>query len=145
MALQESEQPSITDNKLRPELNLALFWDKPSEFPPLAWEQWRERFHTALLAKYDLDTEELQEFVPRPTLIYVPESAPVDQIETREAQKARLERNAEKQERAEAKLKEDIKEWNETKFGGLNHVSANRKAKSVLFMMLGEEGQRRYE
>ncbi len=48
-------------------------------------------------------------------------------------------------ERAEETLKAELQEWNETKFGGLNHVRANRKAKSVFFMMLGEEGQRRYE
>ncbi len=115
MALQNSEQTPTVDCKLCPELNMALFWDKPSEFPPMAWEQWRETFHTALLAKYDLDTEELQDFIPHPILNFVAEDAPPYQIETRDAQKARLERNKENKARAEDELKTELKNWNEIK------------------------------
>ena len=103
------------DDKLRPELKMALFWDKSSEFPPMAWEQWRERFHTALLAKYDIDTEKLEDFIPRPILNFVAQDAPPGQIETRNAQNARLERNKENKARAEDELKTELKNWNEIK------------------------------
>ncbi len=60
MALQNTNQ-SASELKVRPELNMPMFWEKPTEFPPMAWEQWRNRFHVALLAKYDIDTEDIQD------------------------------------------------------------------------------------
>ncbi len=57
----------------------------------------------------------------------------------------RNERNKQAKEAAEAKLKDEMKKLNELWVGGLDHVAANRKAKSVLFKMLGTEGQRLLE
>ncbi len=132
----------MDSTQIRPELNMPYFWGKASQpLPPLPWEQWRDRFHVALLTKSNIDTEELEEYIPRPTLVFTPQDAPDGQRETRDAETARIERNKTAEADAELKLKEDMKLWNELRVGGLDHATDNRKAKSVLFMMLGAEGQ----
>ncbi len=105
-----------------------MFWEKPTEFPPMALEQWRNRFHIALLAKHDIDTEDIQDYIPRPTFDFTPEEASAVQRETREAETARNERNKQAKETADIKLKDQMKKWNELRVGGLDDAAANRKA-----------------
>ncbi len=49
-------------SSIRPELNILdnlNFSDKANQIlPPIPWEQWRDRFHVALLAKYNIDTSQ---------------------------------------------------------------------------------------
>ena len=47
---------------------MALFWEKSTDLPPLVFKKWRGSFHTVLLAKYDVDTEDIQNYIPRPGL-----------------------------------------------------------------------------
>ncbi len=74
----------------------------------MAREQWRNRFHVALLAKYDINTEDIQDKIPRPTLDFNPEETSAVQKETREAEAARNERNKTAKEAAEAKIKDEM-------------------------------------
>ena len=59
----------------------------------------------ALLAKYDIDTEDIQDCAPRPKLDFTPEEAPEGQRETRDAKTARNERRLKKQQRLLLKMK----------------------------------------
>ena len=88
-----------------------------------------------------MDKEDIQEHIPRPRLVYVPEEAFDGQNETRDAETQRLERNKVAKATAEAKLKGEMKKRNELRVGGLDNAAANPKAKSVLFMVLGMEDQ----
>ena len=43
----------------RTALGLEPFWDKPSSNPPISWEKWRSQLKMALVAKTNIELDEL--------------------------------------------------------------------------------------
>ena len=55
----------------RTALGLEPFWDKPSSNPPISWEKWRNQLKMALVAKTNIELDELLQERPT-TVIYPP-------------------------------------------------------------------------
>ena len=57
----------------RTTLGLKPFWDKPSSNPPISWEKWRSQLKMALVAKTNIELDELLQERPT-TVIYPPQN-----------------------------------------------------------------------
>ena len=53
-------------------LGLEPFWEKPSSNPPTPWEKWRSQLKMALVAKTNIELDDLLREKPT-TIIYPPE------------------------------------------------------------------------
>ncbi len=81
-----------------------------------------------------------------PILMYPPdEPPPMDKVETKAQEEARAERNRIQRQQIKAQNDQDWKYWKSSSASGLDLTSANERAKSILFMMLETDWQRRYE
>ena len=70
--------------------------------------------------------------------------ATIDRTETADEKKKRDAANDRQVDKAEKQHEEDLKKWKEKTFGGNIREEAENKTKSVLCMMLGDEGQKRF-
>ena len=125
----------------RTALGLEPFWDKPSSNPPISWEKWRSQLKMALVAKTNIELDELLQ--ERPTAVIYPPPEPVEeqpiQNPTQTLERERMTR-----------YNQAMAKWKNER----NHIDrigvlcgdkpwdmADRKAKSLIYLSLGIEGQ----
>ncbi len=100
----------------------------------------------ALVAKTMIRHADIRRLREEPTLLYPPnEPPPHDKVETKAQEEARTERNRMQRQQTKDLYDRDWKFWKNSSASGLDLTAANERAKSILFMKLGTEGQRRYE
>ncbi len=126
-------------------LDIPFFWEKLSVLPPTPLDQWKDAFTIALYAKTNIDVEGIRHFAPRPELLLPALEPTPSGVETAAQQTARTGRDAAAKKAAEDHHAEALKEWKETSASGLNLAAANQKVKFLLFIMLGQEGQKRFK
>ena len=128
-----------SDSKGRTTLGLEPFFDKPNSNPPIPWEKWRSQLKMALVAKTNIELDELLQ--ERPTqVIYPPE--PVEEQQVQNPTKS-MER--ERQTRYHQAIVKWKNECNQTDrigvvCGNKPWNMANRKDKSLIYLSLGIEG-----
>ena len=71
---------SNTDSSLR---GIPAFWPNHTVEPPIHWNNWIDQFHLAIIAKENLDIDNLKEPVERKTTLPILEGA--QESETKEA------------------------------------------------------------
>ena len=81
----------------------------------------------------------------RKTILVLPDPEEETGVEKGAQKTVREERNKKAKEAAKEEFENKIKLWKETSASGLNLSAANQKAKSVLYMMPGTEGQNRHK
>ena len=116
------------------------FWQNHTVDPPIPWEEWSDLFQLAIIAKENIDIENLlnpteRYHPPPPTLENRPENES-------DAQKtSRIERNIQEQKRFDDEEMASIK--SETKkFNGMRLEEADKKLRSILYLALGNEGKK---
>ena len=116
------------------------FWQNHTVDPPITWEEWSDLFQLAIIAKENIDIENLlnpteRYHSPPPTLENRPENES-------DAQKtSRIERNIQEQKRFDDEEMASIK--SETKkFNGMRLEEADKKLRSILYLALGNEGKK---
>ena len=116
------------------------FWQNHTVDPPIPWEDWSDLFQLAIIAKENIDIENLlnpserQHPLP-PNLENSPDG------ETDAQRRSRLERNTQEQRRYDEEETASIK--TETKkFNGMRIEETDKKLRSVLYLALGNEGKR---
>ena len=127
---------SATDSNLR---GIPAFWPNHTVEPPAQWNNWIDQFHLAIIAKENLDIDNLKEPMEGETTLPILEGA--QESETDQQRKAREARNKETMrvyEHAEEKRLAEEKQ----KFGGMRRYEADKKVRSILYLALGEEGKR---
>ena len=108
--------------------------------PPIPWKDWSDLFQLAAMAKENIDKENLLIPTERyhqqsPLLEKLPDSEP----ETQEV--SRLDRNLREQERFDDEESASLKP--ETKrFNGMRIEEADKKLQSILYLALGNEGEK---
>ena len=125
----------------RTALGLEPFWDKPSSNPPISWEKWRSQLKMALVAKTNIELDELLQERPN-TVIYPPEPVEEQPVQnpTQTMERERLTR-----------YNQAIAKWKSE----CNHIDrigvlcgdkpwdmADRNAKSLIYLSLGIEGRK---
>ena len=108
-------------------------------------DQWKDAFTIALYAKTNVDVEEIRYFSPRPELVLPPPEPLLVGVEAQQQKAPQEARDAEAQKHAETNYAAILKEWKGTSASGLNLAAANQKGKSLLYIMLGQEGQNRFK
>ena len=116
------------------------FWQNHTVDPPIPWEDWSDLFHLAIIAKENIDIENLlspsDRHHPQPPKF----ENPLDG-ETENQRKSRIDRNVQEQRRYDEEETASIK--TETKkFNGLRLEEADKKLQSVLYLALRNEGKR---
>ena len=118
------------------------FWQNHTVDPPIPWEEWSDLFQPAIIAKENIDIENLLNATeryrpPPPTLENPPENES-------DAQKtSRIERNIREQKRFGDEEMASIK--SETKkFNGMRLEEADKKLRSILYLALGNEGKKKF-
>ena len=94
----------------------------------------------ALYAKTKIRVQEVKNYMHEPALEEVTEER-AKGVETKTQEEQRLVRNKEAKDAAQRKYEMKNKKWKESTASGLG----NYRAKAILYMMLGPEGQRRYK
>ena len=114
------------------------------DVPPSTLEAWKNKFRIALMAKYNISVKSLKDDrePEYPDVKLTP--APMDTVETPEELKKREAVNDKIIDKADKQYKETLKKWREKTFDGIIREEAENKTKSVLYMMLGDEGQKRF-
>ena len=114
---------STTDSNLR---GIPAFWPNHTVEPPTQWNNWIDQFHLAIIAKENLDIDNLKEPMEGETTLPILEGA--QESETDQQRKAREARNKETMrvyEHAEEKRLAEEKR----KFGGMRRYEADKKSK----------------
>ncbi len=143
MALQAGSGETAHQSKT---LDMETFWGKPTVYPKVPIEKWKRRFIVALRAKTMITLDEVINFHAEPELFYGPdEAAPLDRVETKTQEEQRAERNKQRRTTTKLAYEKAWKHWKESSASGLNLSAANDRAAAILFIMLGAEGQRRFE
>ena len=125
-------------------LDMEKLWSTATPFPKTPIEKWKKLFLIALVAKTMIRYADIQRMKEEPILMYPPEEPPpFDKVETKAQEEARAEKNRQQRGVKEQHDKE-WKHWKKSSSSGLDPTAANKRAKSILFM-LRAEGQRRYE
>ena len=130
-------QPNSNESNVR---GILSFWQNHTVDPPIPWEEWSDLYQLAIIAKENIDIENLfnpteRYHPPPPTLQYPPENES-------DAQKtSRIERNIREQKRFDDEEMASIK--SETKkFNGMRLEEADKKLRSILYLALGNEGKK---
>ena len=127
---------SSTDSNLR---GIAAFWPNHTIEPPTQWANWIDEFHLAIIAKENLDIDNLKEPLELETTIPILEG--VQESEKELQRKAREAKN--KEIMRVFGLAEDKKFSEEKgKFGGMRRFEADKTVRSVLYLALGAEKKR---
>ncbi len=143
MALQAILSETADQSKT---LDMKTFWGKPTVYPKVPIDKCKRRFIADLRAKTWITLDEVSNFHTEPELFYGPdEAAPLDRVETKTQEEQRAERNKQRREATKLAYDKAWRHWKESLASGLNLSAANDRAAAKLFIMLGAEGQRRYE
>ena len=70
---------SATEPKKKP-LHVDAFWENPTATPPLTWDKWTQQWKLALLAKEEIQLEDLLNDPPA-TVTYPPEPTHEEPVE----------------------------------------------------------------
>ena len=127
---------SSIDSNMR---GIPAFWPNHTIEPPTQWTNWIDQFHLAIIAKENLDIDNLKEPLELETTIPILEGA--QESENEPQRKAREARNKETMgvfEHSEDKRFAEEKR----KFGGMRRYETDEKVRSILFLALGAEGKR---
>ena len=116
------------------------FWQNHTVDPPIPWEEWSDLFHLTIIAKENIDIENLL----NPSERHHPQLSrfenPMDG-ETDNQRQSRREINTQEQRRYDEEESASIK--SETKkFNGMRLEEADKKLRSVLYLALGNEAKR---
>ena len=133
----EQDEPSAT-------LDMQKFCTKPSIRPPVLIETWKKEFSLALYAKTMIRVQEVKHYMHEPALEEVQEEQATG-VETKMQEEQRLARNKAAKEGAQKRYDMAYKRWKESSASGLKLSAANYRAKAIFYMMLGPEGQRRFQ
>ena len=112
---------SSTDSNLR---EIPAFWPNHTVEPPTQWINWIDQFHLAIIAKENLDIDNLKEPFELETTMPMLESAQVSEKE--QQRKAREARNKESMRVFEHTEDKQIQEENR-KFGGMKIYEADKR------------------
>ena len=123
-------------------LGLEPFWERPSSNPPpIPWEKWRIQIKMALVAKTNIELDELLREKPT-TVIYPPEPVEEQPVNnpTQTMERERLTRYSQ----AVAKWKNEgnVIDRIGVLCGDKPWDIADKKAKSVVYLTIGIEGRR---
>ena len=116
------------------------FWQNHTVDPPIPWEEWSDLFQLAIIAKENIDIENLldpsERYHPLPPTLENPPENESDAQKT-----SRIERNIREQKRFDDEEMASIK--SETKkFNGMRLEEADKKLRSILYLALGNEGKK---
>ena len=116
------------------------FWQNHTVDPPIPWEEWSDLFQLAIIAKENIDIENLLNssvgYHPLPPTLENPPENESDAQKT-----SRIERNIREQKRFDDEEMASIK--SETKkFNGMRLEEADKKLRSILYLALGNEGKK---
>ena len=118
------------------------FWQNHTVDPPTPWEEWSDLFQLAIIAKENIDMENLL----KPTERYHPQRPVLENPPEKESdpqKTSRLERNIREQKRYDDEEMASIK--SETKkFNDMRLEEADRKLRSILYLALGNEGMKKF-
>ena len=135
-----------TSNTTARTLDMPTFWSKPTMYPNTSVDKWKDEFIVSLYAKTMIEVHEVLTFRREPRQFTPGEEAPpTDRVETKTQEEQRLDRNEKRADEAKQLFDADWKFWKESSASGLNLTAANQRAKSILWIMLGTEGKRRYK
>ena len=115
------------------------FWQNHTVDPPFPWEEWSDSFQLAIIAKENIDIDNLlnpTEYHPHPPLL---ENPPEGETETQKT--SRLERNIREQNRYDDEETASIKSETQ-RFNGMRFEEADKKLRFVLYLALGNEGKK---
>ena len=112
-----------SNSKGRTALGLEPFWDEPSSNPPIPWEKWRSQLKMALVAKTNIELDEL--FQERPTTVTYPPPRTGRGTTS-------LQPDANNGKRETNTIQPGDKPWD----------TADRKSKSLIYLSLGIEGRK---
>ena len=129
-----------SDSKGRTTLGLEPFWDKPSRNPPIPWEKWRSQLKMALVARTNIELDELLQ--ERPTQVIYPPEPVEEQPVQNPTQSVERERQT-TYHQAIAKWKNECNQIDKIGLlcGDKSWDMADRKAKSLIYLSLGIEGR----
>ena len=127
---------STTDSNLR---GIPAFRPNHTVEPPTQWNNWIDQFHLAIVAKENLDINNLKESVEGKTTLPILEGA--QESETDQQRKAREARNKEVM-RVYGHAEEKRLAEEKRKFGVMRRYEAEKKVRSILYLALGAEGKR---
>ena len=122
-------------------LGLEPFWERPRSNPPIPWEKWRCQFKMALVAKTNIELDELLREKPT-TVIYPPEPVEEQPVNnpTQTLERERLTRYS--QAVANWKNECNLIDRIGVLCGDKPWDIADKKAKSMVYLTIGIEGRR---
>ena len=122
-------------------LGLEPFWDKPSSNPPTPWEKWRSQLKMALVAKTNIELDDLLREKPT-TIIYPPE--PVEEQPVQNPTQTMERERITRYNQAIAKWKNEcnIIDRIGVLCGDKPCDIADKRAKSMIYLTIGIEGRR---
>ena len=127
---------STTDSNPR---GIPAFWPNHAVEPPTQWNNWIDQFHLAIIAKENLDIDNLKEPVEEETTLPILEGAQESETDPqRKATEARIKETMRVYEHAEEKKLAEEKQ----KFGGMRRYKADKKVRSIMYLVLGAEGKK---
>ena len=108
--------------------------------PPIPWEEWSDLFQLAIIAKENIDIENLLNLTERyHPLPPIPENSSENESDAQKT--SRIEKNIREQKRFDDEEMASIK--SETKkFNGMRLEEAEKKLRSILYLALGNEGKK---
>ena len=116
------------------------FWRNHTVDLPIPWEEWSNLFQLAVIAKENIDIDNLlkptERCHPRPPLL---ENPPEGQTKTHKL--TCLEKNIREQKRYEDEETASMKTGTK-RFNGMNFEGADKKLQSILYLALGNEGKK---
>ena len=125
----------------RTALGLEPFWDKPSRNPPITSENWWSQLKMALVAKTNIELDELLQERPT-TVIFPPE--PVEEQPVQNTTQTMKRERMTRDKQAIAKWKNECNQIDRIGVlcGDKPWDLADRKAKSLVYLSLGIEGRK---
>ena len=121
-------------------IRIPSFWQNHIVDPPIPWEDWSDLFHLAIIAKENIDIENLlnpsERHHPQPPNLENPMDG-----ETDKQRQSRMEKNTQERRRYDEEELASIK-YETKKFNGMRLEEADKKLRSVLYLALENEGKR---
>ena len=129
-------QPTNESNVRR----IPPFWQNHTVDLPIPWGDWSDLFQLAIIAKENIDIENLLNPLERQHPL-PPNLEKSTDGETDAQRRSRMERNTQEQRQYDEEETSSIK-TETTKFNGMRIEEADKKLRSVLYLALGNKGKR---
>ena len=115
------------------------FWQNHTVDPPIPWEEWSDLFHLAIIAKENVDIENLLNPSERHHTLPPTLENPTEN-ESENQRKTLKERNIQEQKQNDGE--EAASSKTETKkVNGMRIEEADNKLRSIIYLALGNEGK----